>query len=82
MKQNVDREWSIIMGLDQQSKSWDGRTRPKISAKLKPCSCGKPMEAWVDTNGMWHASCSFEWTGDDFLGYDTWQELVNTWNRR
>ena len=71
------------MGLDQRPASWDGQERPKISAKLSPCGCGGKMSAHVDTVGMWHAEClgcHLDWSGDDYLGHDTWQELVREWN--
>lgn len=72
------------MGYDMRPASWDGQERPKISAKLKPCACGSPAYAVVDTVGMWSVEvrgCQ-SWTGDDGLGFETWQELVREWNAR
>ena len=72
------------MGYDMRPASWDGQERPKISAKLKPCACGAAAQASVDTAGMWSVDvpkCQ-TWTGDDGLGFETWQELVREWNAR
>ena len=73
------------MGYDMRPASWNGEDRPKISAKLKPCSCGTPVRAYVDTVGMWSvecSGCSSGFGGDDNLGCETWQELVREWNAR
>ena len=71
------------MGYDMRPVSWDGQDRPKISAKLKPCTCGNAPIAHVDTAGMWGAEChrcGHVYLGDDHLGCETWQELVRGWN--
>lgn len=73
------------MGYDMRPASWDGQDRPKVSAKLKWCGCGWPMAAHVDTAGMWGASCTRcfnSYSGEDLLGFETWQELVRDWNKK
>lgn len=72
------------MGYDMRPASWNGEDRPKISAKLAPCACGSAATAYVDTSGMWHVGVTgcHDWSGDDYLGFDTWQELVREWNAR
>ena len=71
------------MGYDFRPKAW-GTDSPKVSARLKPCSCGKQPTAGTDTVGMWSVSCSCgaRFDGADDLGCDTWQELVRGWNKR
>lgn len=72
------------MGYDMRPVSWDGRDRPKISARLKACKrCGSAPRAHVDTAGMWGAEChrcGTVFLGYDLLGCETWQELVREWN--
>ena len=71
------------MGYDMRPECWDGQERPKISAKLKSCRCGESLRAHVDTVGMWSADChhcGVVYMGADFLGCETWQELVRGWN--
>ena len=70
------------MGYDRRPASW-GKDSPRVSAKLKPCSCGVAPTAGTDTMGMWSltcSGCSSGYAGDDNLGCETWQELVKGWN--
>lgn len=70
------------MGLDQRPADW-GTERPKVSAKLAPCSCGQKPVAHIDTAGMWSVECygcSSGFLGADNLGFETWQECVREWN--
>lgn len=72
------------MGYDMRPASW-GQISTKVAAKLKPCSCGASPSAGTDTAGMWTATClgcSTDFSGDDYLGFETWQSLVKAWNSK
>lgn len=72
------------MVYDMRPASW-GRDSAKVSARLKPCSCGVTPTAGTDTAGMWSltcSGCSAGFAGADQLGCETWQELVREWNRK